>query len=451
MQRQELRAAASLAAVFSVRLLGLFMIYPVFAAYARGLDGATPYLIGEALGIYGLTQGLLQIPFGLLSDRVGRKVMIVVGLLAFAAGSAVAAVSTSIGGVIVGRALQGAGAVGSVILALVADLTSEENRTKAMALVGISIGASFMIAIVAGPILANFIGVAGIFWLMVGLALIGIAITEFVVPTPRRLSAHRDAEAVPALIGAVLRDPQLLRLDVGIFALHAMLTASFLVVPGLLRATFGVPVQQQWKVYLPVLVISVAVMVPAIVVAEKYRRMKGVFVGAVAALVGSQVLLYVGAGSFAVVAAALVVFFSAFNVMEASLPSLITKTAPPDAKGTAMGLYSSLQFLGIFAGGVIGGWAHQYGGDAAVFVMTTVIALVWLVAAASMAQPSYLTTRLLPLADGREKNAESVAAKLREVPGVAEAVVIAEEKLAYLKVDAKSFDAAMARSLAGTP
>jgi len=283
------------------------------------------------------------------------------------------------------------------------------------------------------------------------LALVGIGITEFVVPSPRRVSVHRDAEAVPALIWAVLRDRELLRLDFGIFALHAMLTASFLVVPGLLRATFGVPVQEQWKVYLPVLVVSVAAMVPAIVVAEKYRRMKGVFVGAVAALVGSQMLLYFGAGSFAVVSAALVVFFSAFNVMEASLPSLITKTAPPDAKGTAMGLYSSLQFLGIFAGGVIGGWAHQYGGDAAVFVMTTVIALVWLVAAATMAQPSYLTTRLLPLADGREKNAESLAAKLRQVPGVAEAVVIAEEKLAYLKVDAKSFDAAMAQALAGAP
>src|SRR5579864_4014463 len=409
MQKQEFRAAVSLAAVFSVRLLGLFMIYPVFAAYARNLAGATPYLIGEALGIYGLTQGLLQIPFGLLSDRVGRKVMIVFGLLLFAAGSAIAALSSSIGGVIIGRALQGSGAVGAVILALVADLTAEENRTKAMALVGITIGASFMVALVAGPIAANFIGVPGIFWLMVALALVGIAITEFAVPSPRRVSVHRDAEAVPALIWAVLRDRELLRLDFGIFALHAMLTASFLVVPDLLRATFGVPVQEQWKVYLPVLVISVAAMVPAIVVAEKYRRMKGVFVGAVAALVGSQVLLYFGAGSFAVVAAALVVFFSAFNVMEASLPSLITKTAPPDAKGTAMGLYSSLQFLGIFAGGVIGGWAHQYGGDAAVFMMTMVMALIWLVVAATMAQPSYLTTRLIPLADGWEENAESLA------------------------------------------
>src|SRR5580704_775847 len=201
MQRQEFRAAAALAAVFSVRLLGLFMIYPVFAAYAGNLSGANPYLIGEALGIYGLTQGLLQIPFGLLSDKVGRKVMIVLGLILFGIGSAVAALSTSIDGVIIGRALQGSGAVGSVILALVADLTAEENRTKAMAMVGVTIGASFMIALVAGPILASFVGVSGIFWVMVGLALIGIAITEFAVPKPLRVRVHRDAEAVPALIG----------------------------------------------------------------------------------------------------------------------------------------------------------------------------------------------------------------------------------------------------------
>jgi MFS family permease len=451
MDRQELRAAASLAAVFSVRLLGLFMIYPVFAAYARDLTGANPYLIGEALGIYGLTQGLLQIPFGLLSDRVGRKLMIVVGLLLFAAGSAIAAVSTSIDGVIIGRALQGAGAVGSVILALVADLTAEENRTKAMALVGITIGASFMIALVAGPIIANVVGVGGIFWLMVALAIAGIAITQFVVPNPPRLRVHRDAEAVPAMIGAVLRDRELLRLDFGIFVLHAMLTASFLVVPGLLRGTLDVPVRDQWMVYLPVLVVSVAVMVPAIIVAEKYRRMKGVFVAAVAALFASQLLLYLGAGNLFVLLAALVVFFSAFNVMEASLPSLITKAAPAEAKGTAMGLYSSLQFLGIFTGGVVGGFANQYGGDAAVFALTGVLALLWLIVAATMAQPSYLTTRLLPITDGEAGDAENLAAKLRQVPGVAEAVVIAEDRLAYLKVDAKAFDAAKAQALTGAP
>ncbi len=448
MQKQEFRAAVALAAVFSVRLLGLFMIYPVFAAYARNLSGANPYLIGEALGIYGLSQGLLQIPFGVLSDRVGRKVMIVSGLVLFAAGSAIAALSTSIGGVIIGRALQGAGAVGSVILALVADLTVEENRTKAMALVGITIGASFMVALVAGPIAANFIGVPGIFWLMVALALVGIAITEFVVPNPRRVRVHRDAEAVPALIGAALRDRELLRLDFGIFALHAMLTASFLVVPGLLGATLNVPVRDQWVVYLPVLLVSVAVLLPAIIVAEKYRRMKGVFVGAVAALAASQLMLYFGAANLFVLLAALVVFFSAFNVMEASLPSLITKSAPAEAKGTAMGLYSSAQFLGIFVGGIVGGFAHQHGGGAGVFVLTTAIALLWLLAAATMAQPSYLTTRLLPIVGDRKRDPEILAARLRQVPGVAEAVIVADENLAYLKVDSRSFDAARAEALA---
>ena len=451
MKPQEFRAAAALAAVFSVRLLGLFMIYPVFAAYAGTLAGANPYLIGEALGIYGLSQGLLQIPFGLLSDRVGRKVMIVLGLVLFGAGSAVAAISATIGGVIIGRALQGAGAVGSVILALVADLTGEDSRTTAMAMVGITIGASFLVALLAGPVVANFIGVAGIFWLMVALALVGIAITQFVVPSPPRLRVHRDAEAVPALLGAVLRNRELLRLDIGIFALHAMLTASFLVVPDLLRGTVGVAVHDQWIVYLPVLLVSIAAMVPAIIVAEKYRRMKGVFIGAVITLVASQIMLFYGSGDVFVLLAALIVFFSAFNVMEASLPSLISKVAPPDVKGTAMGVYSSLQFLGIFVGGVIGGMAHQHGGSPGVFVLTTVLAVIWLIAAAGMAQPSYLTTRLVPIAENKLSGAADLAAKLRQVPGVAEAVIIAEEGVAYLKVDTKTFDAGMAETVAGKP
>jgi MFS family permease len=449
MQKQEFRAAGSLAAVFSVRLLGLFMIYPVFAEYAHTLSGATPYTIGLALGIYGLSQGLLQIPFGLLSDKIGRKTMIVLGLIVFGAGSVVAAISTSIDGVIVGRALQGAGAVGSVILALVADLTDEESRTRAMAMVGITIGMSFMVALVAGPILAGVIGVPGIFWFMVGLALLGIAITIFVVPRPRYLRVHRDTETVSGMLVSVLKNVELLRLDFGIFTLHAMLTASFLVVPSLLHARLNVNSHSQWQVYLPVLLLSVAVMVPAIVVAEKYRRMKGVFIGAVAALAASQFMLVAGKDNVHVVLVAITLFFAGFNVMEASLPSLVTKTAPPGAKGTAAGIYSSAQFIGIFVGGVVGGWVHLIEGIGSVFAWSGGLALLWLLVAVTMKQPSYLTTRLIRIGNGRAVAAEDLAAKLRQVPGVAEAVVIAEEDLAYLKVDSRTFDAAMVRSLVG--
>ncbi len=425
------------------------MIYPVFADYAHHLSGATPYKIGLALGIYGLSQGLLQIPFGLLSDKVGRKRIIVLGLIIFGVGSAVAAVSKSIDGVILGRVLQGAGAVGSVILALVADLTAEESRTQAMAMVGITIGLSFMVALVAGPILAGLVGVSGIFWIMVGLALLGIAITEFIVPRPLILHVHRDAETVPAMLGSILKNTELLRLDFGILALHAMLTASFLVVPSLLHASLNVNSHNQWMIYLPVLLLSVAVMVPAIIAAEKYRRMKAVFVAAVAALAASQFMLVAGKDNVYVLLVAITLFFAGFNVMEASLPSLVTKTAPPAAKGTATGIYSSLQFFGIFIGGVVGGWVNQTVGSGGVFAMSGGIALLWLLIAATMRQPSYLTTRLMRIEGGRAFDAVELAAKLRRVPGVAEAVVIAEERIAYLKIDSRGFDAAMAQSLIG--
>jgi MFS family permease len=448
MQREELRAAVSLAAVFSVRMLGLFMIYPVFAVFARTLAGSTPSKIGLALGIYGLSQGLLQMPFGLLSDRIGRKTMIVLGLILFALGSAVAAGSRSIDGMILGRALQGAGAVGSVILALVADLTMEENRTKAMALVGMTIGFSFLVAIVTGPVVAGWIGVGGIFWLMAALALVGIAITTFVVPRPRRPRVHREAETVPALLGATLRNPELLRLDFGIFALHAMLTASFLVVPGLLHGALGVGSRDQWLVYLPVLVVSVVIMVPAIIIAERHRRMKTVLVSAVAALALSQLMLAAGGRDVYILIPAITLFFAAFNIMEASLPSLVTKTAPSGSTGTATGIYSSSQFLGIFVGGVAGGALNQTHGTVGVFVLACGLAVLWLLIAATMRRPSHLTTRVVRVGNRSGTDADRLSARLRLVPGVAEALVVPEEGLAYLKVDSRIFDRATAESVA---
>ncbi|HUC17287.1 MAG TPA: MFS transporter [Acetobacteraceae bacterium] len=388
MNEKERRAASTLAAVFALRLLGLFMIYPVFEAYARGLRGSTPAMIGLALGAYGLTQGLLQIPFGLLSDRIGRKIMITIGLLFFAAGSVVAARAGSIEGVLIGRILQGAGAVGSVILALVADLTRAEVRTRAMAMVGVTIGFAFVVAIVLGPVFNALIGVPGIFWLTALLALLGIGVTLCAVPRSERLTVQREAEAVPALFARVLRDRELLRLDLGIFSLHAILTASFLAVPPVLAAAFGVGPGREWMIYLPVLAASVALMVPAVILAERGGRMKEVFITAIAVLLVTVLALGFAGKDAAIVLVALTLFFAAFNSMEAMLPSLVSRFAPAEAKGTALGIYSSLQFLGIFIGGAIGGLAASWGGPVGVFIFTALLALVWLATAIAMPRPA---------------------------------------------------------------
>jgi predicted MFS family arabinose efflux permease len=449
MNPSERRATASLAAVFAMRLLGLFMIYPVFAAYAHGFRGATAETIGLALGAYGLTQGLLQIPFGLLSDRIGRKLMILIGLLFFAAGSVIAARAGSIEGVLIGRIVQGAGAVGSVILALIADLTREEVRTRAMAVVGSTIGLSFALAIVVGPLLAASIGLSGIFWLTGVFALCGIAITYGAVPQPQRVRHHRDAEAVPAMFARVLRNGELLRLDFAIFVLHAILTASFLAVPFLLARAFHLGGGGAWMIYLPVLAISVALMVPAVIVAETRGRMKEVFIGAILVIAASVAVLAWSEGSAIAVFAALVAFFAGFNTMEAMLPSLVTKIAPVDAKGTATGVYSSSQFLGIFVGGSVGGLAFAAGGARGVFVLALVLALIWLAVAASMRRPIRSSNRMVHLGAIDAREAAALAARLAGLPGVIEASVAAEEGTAYLKIDRERFEAASLEEIIG--
>lgn len=449
MNNSEIRATVSLAAVFSMRLMGLFMIYPVFATYARHLRGATPMTIGLALGAYGLTQGLLQIPFGMLSDRIGRKTMISIGLVLFGIGSVVAALSTSIEGVLVGRVLQGTGAVGSVILALIADLTREEVRTKAMAIVGVTIGLSFVFAIVVGPLLAEPIGVTGIFWLTAVLALIGIAITNGIVPTPARVVRHRDTEAVPALFARVLRNRELLRLDFAIFALHAILTASFLAVPHLLADSWHLPDDREWVVYLPVLAVSVVFMIPTIIVAEKGGRMKEVFVGTIGLLFASLLVLALFGNVIAAIAAALVGFFTAFNTMEAMLPSLVTKIAPAGAKGTATGIYSSSQFLGIFFGGAVGGWASAVGGTTGVFVFAMAVALVWFAVATTMHRPGRTSSFIARVGTVQEQQIGALTTKLEAVPGVIEAVIAPDEGVAYLKIDRARFDEASIAGIVG--
>jgi len=436
----ERRSSLSLAFIFALRMMGLFMIYPVFSVYARQLPYSTPSLIGLALGIYGLTQAMLQIPFGMLSDRIGRKPVIAGGLLLFTIGSVVAALAVTIHGIIIGRMLQGAGAVGSTILALGADLTREEQRTKAMAVIGMTIGMSFALAVVLGPILNNWIGVPGIFWLTAVFGLLGIAVLFFATPRPSHTRMHRDTEAVPALFKRVLTDGQLLRLDFGIFSLHAILTATFVALPVALHTSAGFHIAHQWALYLPVLAVSVIGMVPLIIIAEKYKRMKPVYLGAILALAAAQFTLMAVHNTLWAIVPALLVFFTAFNVMEASLPSLISKVAPPTSKGTAMGVYSSSQFFGIFIGGTLGGWFMGHFGLPAVFFMSGCIALIWFVIAVSMPKPSYLSSYLLRVGRLQNEAADRLAEQLLSVHGVADAVVVAEEGVAYLKVDSKLLD-----------
>ncbi len=440
MTPSERRAAFSLAGIFSFRMLGLFMILPVFSLYAHQLNGATATLIGLALGIYGLTQALLQIPFGMLSDKIGRKPIIITGLLLFACGSVIAATAHSITGVILGRALQGAGAVGSTIIALLADLTREEHRTKAMAIIGMVIGMSFTIAMVLGPILNGIIGVSGIFWLTAVLAILGVLIVAKVVPNPAHIIFHRDAEPEIAQFGKVLSQPELLRLDLGIFSLHAILTACFIAIPIILQNTVGLPEEKQWYLYLPVLILAFFAMVPFIIAAEKKRKMRPIFLSAITAVGLSQLGLWFFHDSLLSVALLLFIFFTAFTLLEASLPSLISKVAPSGSKGTAMGVYSSSQFLGIFVGGTLGGWCYGHHHVMSVFLLCAVIAGIWLFTASFMKRPPHLGTLLLKVGQVSEEKAQQLTAQLLQIAGVAEAAIMTDDGIAYLKVDNKIID-----------
>ena len=440
MNRAEVRAALSLSGVYSLRMLGLFMILPVFALYATDMGGVTPALTGLAIGIYGITQALLQIPAGLLSDRIGRKPVIIGGLLVFAFGSVVAAQADSIYVVILGRALQGAGAIAAAIMALVADLTREEHRIKAMALIGMSIGLSFAAAMILGPLLNDWVGVPGIFGITAVLALGGILVVAFVVPRPLTTAVHREAEAVPAQFGRVLRQIELLRLDFGIVVLHASLTASFVVLPLVLRDQAGVAAGDHWKIYLPVLVGSVLAMLPFILLAERRGHIRVVFLVAIAILIVAELGLYFVPVTVTGIVVLMFVFFTAFNLLEAMLPSLISRVAPVDCRGTAMGFYSSSQFFGAFVGGSLGGLLHGLYGMQAVFLCAALGALAWLLLALPMSQPLMLSNYIYRLDSRTPIDREALTRQLAGQAGVAEAVVVVEEGVAYLKVDRRVFD-----------
>ena len=445
MTRQELRAGLSLASIFALRMLGLFLILPVFAVAARDLPGGHNLtLIGIALGVYGLTQAVLQIPFGMASDRYGRKRIIIIGLLLFAAGSFLAAAATDIWWTIFGRALQGAGAISAAVTALAADLTREQHRTKVMALIGSSIGLMFAVSMVAAPALNALVGLAGIFALTGLLALAAILVVVKVVPDPPPAEHHDHA---PVGFRDVLLNPQLMRLNFGIMTLHFIQMAMFVVVPGAIVATGGLPVSEHWKVYLPVVLASFVLMLPPIFYAERRARVKPVFVGSVLVLLLAQGGFLFGSGKFNALVANLVVFFVVFNILEASLPSLVSRIAPPQAKGTALGIYNTTQSLGLFLGGAAGGVLAQNYGAAGVFGVGIALALIWLVIAVTMQAP--LTVALREFFIQPQVDIEKLREQLAGLPGVREAVVEPEKRMAYLKVNLERWDERRVRRLMG--
>lgn len=435
MTPKERRATWGLGAVFSLRMLGMFMVLPVLTTYGMALQGASETLIGIAIGIYGLAQALFQIPFGLVSDRIGRKPLIVGGLLIFALGSVIAALSDSIWGIILGRALQGSGAIAAAVMALLSDLTREQNRTKAMAFIGVSFGLTFACAMVVGPIVTHAFGLQALFWMIALLALAGIVITLAVVPSTSDHVLNRESSMVRGSFSKVLNNPRLLKLNFGIMCLHILLMSSFVALP-LAMQQAGLAASNHWKVYLVTMLVSFATIVPFIIYAEKYRRMKQVFMGCVAVLFCAEVLLWRSGLHLWAIIAGIQLFFIAFNVMEAILPSLISKEAPAGYKGTAMGVYSTSQFIGVAIGGSVGGWLYSLQGTGLVFIAGAGLAAIWFVVSSTMKEPPYVSSLRITLCELAVKDS-ALQHRLMAQPGVTEAIVVPEERSAYIKVDTK--------------
>ncbi|HEU5175984.1 MAG TPA: MFS transporter [Burkholderiales bacterium] len=442
----ELRAGVSLAGVFGLRMLGLFFILPVLAVHAahiRGGDNLT--LVGIALGAYGLSQGVLQIPFGAASDRWGRKPVLYAGLLIFAAGSFLGCAADDIWTMIAARVLQGAGAISSVAMALAADLTREQHRTKIMAMIGSMIGLVFALSLVGAPLLYRSIGMDGLFALTGVLCLAAIAVVKFQVPEPP--AKPRVAGAAGTLRAAVL-DPELLRLNAGIFILHVVLYAMFMVVPPrLVRA--GLELPEHWKLYLPVVLGSFVLMIPAVLYADRRNSAKPVLLASVVLLLAAEAAFAAFDRGLFAIAALMLAFFVAFNVLEAILPSLVSRIAPAQGRGVAIGVYNTTQTLGVFFGGLIGGWVASHQGATGVFTVCAVLVAVWFAIAVGMRPPGKPVNAFSSLTFSIESgvNLDGLREALAGVRGVHEAEVVAAERIARLKVVPGQWDEHRVRKL----
>jgi len=364
--------ALKVSLIMSVRMLGLFMLFPVMSVYAADYDGSTPFLIGIAIGVYGLTQALLQIPFGYLSDRFGRKPILILGLLIFLLGSIVAAYASSIIFVVIGRALQGGGAISAVLMAFLADSISEDNRAKANAFVGFQIGVAFMLSLIIGPIITSRIGLSGLFWVIGLLSIIAMVIVM-------SLQHSKSVNYYRLSLGAFKENltRELVALDFSVFSLHLVLASGFIVMPLLIMDNQIVSMIDNWQLYLPAVLLSFIGMIPLIIISEKFKKTKYILLLSIFLLIVSQIIFFTASLNFSVFLITLTIFFVAFNTVEAILPSLLSRTASASKRGLAMGIFSTSQFLGTFVGGAIGGLIYDIYDLNSVFLFTTFIAIIW--------------------------------------------------------------------------
>jgi MFS family permease len=442
MNNLEKRTAMSLAAVYAVRMLGLFMILPVFTLYANTIPEISPLMIGLAIGIYGLTQAILQIPLGFLSDKIGPKPVIAGGLFIFAVGSVVAAFASHANNIellIFGRAIQGSGAIAAATMALAADLTREEHRAKVMAIIGMTIGVSFSVAMIIGPLINEWAGLSGIFWTTTVLAFLGILLILFIVPQPPTRFAHKDAGVIKDYIGSALRDPTLTRMNVGVFILHMILSANFTVIPLIFRDILGFAGVDHWRIYLPILGLSFLLTIPLIIIAEKFQKIKPLFIASVIALIIAQLVMGLMTSLALALLLAFLLFFIGFNFLEAVQPSLVAKYSNVNNKGTAMGIFSTAQFLGIFAGGTLGGLVAGYWGIQGVMLFGALLASLWLLVALGLPHPKFYKSKIFKLKKDALRDPVATLHSLNQVVGVKESTLSIEEGVAYLKIDNDEF------------
>jgi len=435
----ERRAAASLSLVYATRMMGLFLLLPVMSIVGQDLTGSTPLLVGLALGIYGLFQAMLQIPFGLLSERYGRKPLIYIGLGLLIVGSLIAAASDSIWGVIIGRALQGAGAISAAVIALAADLTRDDQRTKMMAIIGASIGLSFILSIMLGPVLMTAMGLSGIFIVIAVLGAAGLLLVRFLVPDPPAPVLNRDVSVVVGQLRSMLRHPQLLRLDIGILVLHFLITATFVCVPlGLIERSIAP--DDHWQVYLTACLLSLFIVIPLVGFGESRWGVRVVMTISIIGIALSEFLIGTVSDNWWLVVGSLFVFFGFLNVLESMLPSLVSRIAPAASRGSAMGIYSTSQFFGAFLGGIFGGWVQGAFGVNVAHVLIGLLCLAWLVVIRGMQEPAKLTSYRATLPLDSAQPHSTLEARIRQLRGVAEVSLLDAEQSIYLKIDKKVFD-----------